>query len=77
MKYNIRGRRSFLKVCDLKEFIVDKVIIYRKRKGAEFENLYSGFMYNTPSEILNLSVHLIGTKKEDVLDIMVQNELLN
>ena len=71
----IQFTSSFMKIYDLKNIVVDKVVIYKQIKGesnVEFEDLYSGYMYNMPDEILNLSVYSIGVKKENVLDIMVR-----
>lgn len=59
-----------LKVKDIKEFILDKIIIY-KGKNDEFENIYKGDISNISSDVLEMRIRSIGAAKKGVVDIQV------
>lgn len=63
-----------MKVGDLKNYIFDEVVLYRKNPKVEGEyiDIHNGFICTSPISILNLRVRTIGAKRKGVVDIEVE-----
>ena len=63
-----------MRVGELKNYIFDKVILYRENPevGGEYINIHKGFICTSPISILNLEVKTIGAKRKGVVDIIVE-----
>ena len=61
-------------VGDLKNYIFDKVVLYRENPevDGEYINIHKGFICTSPISILNLKVKTIGAKRKGVVDIRVK-----
>ncbi len=60
-----------MKVRDLKDYIWDKVVLYKSETDG-FVNVYKGYIDNdTPKTILDLEVSNIGAKRKGIVDIRV------
>ena len=61
-------------VGDLKNYIFDKVVLYRENPevDGEYIDIYKGFICISPISILNLKVKTIGAKRKGVIDIRVK-----
>lgn len=62
-----------MKIMDLKNYIHDKVCIYRESIDidGEYIDIYKGFVQETPTDILKLEVRSIGAKRKGIVDIRV------
>lgn len=60
-----------MKIIDLKNYIHDKVCIYRENPDidGEYIDIYKGFIQDAPSNISDLEVKSIGAKKKGIVDI--------
>ena len=61
-------------VGDLKNYIFDKVVLYRENPevDGEYIDIYKGFICISPISILNLEVKTIGAKRKGIVDIIVK-----
>ena len=61
-------------VGDLKNYIFDKVVLYRENTevDGEYIDIYKGFICISPISILNLEVKTIGAKRKGIVDIIVK-----
>ena len=61
-------------VGDLKNYIFDKVVLYRENPevDGEYINIHKGFICTSPISILNMEVKTIGAKRKGVVDIIVK-----
>ena len=59
-----------MKIKDLISVIVDRVTIY-KSNGEGFEDIYKGDTNSIPSNVLEMTVRIIGASKKGVIDIGV------
>ena len=55
-----------MRVGDLKNYIFDKVVLYRENTevSGEYIDIYKGFICTSPISILNLEVRTIGGKEK-------------
>lgn len=61
-----------MKVRDLKDYIWDKVVLY-KSEVDDFLDVYKGYINNdTPQGVLDLEVRSIGAKRKGIVDIRVE-----
>jgi len=61
-----------MKVQDLKNYIWDKVFLY-KSEADDFVDIYKGYIdNNTPELVLDLEVRSIGARRKGIVDIMVE-----
>ena len=74
MLFVARNGDVFMRVGDLKNYIFDEVIIYRKNAevDGEYIDIHKGFICTSPNAILNLKVKSIGAKRKGVVDIRVE-----
>ena len=61
-------------VGDLKNYIFDKVVLYRENPevDGEYINIHKGFICTSQISILNLKVKTIGAKRKGIVDIIVE-----
>jgi len=61
-----------MKVRDLKDYIWDKVVLY-KSDTDDFVDIYKGYIDGDTSEtVLDLEVRSIGAKRKGIVDIRVE-----
>ena len=56
---------------DIRNLVMDNVVIYRGIGDGEFEDLYRGKPETIPEELLRQEVRTIGGKRKGVIDIKV------
>lgn len=57
-----------MKLKDLVNVIFDKVILYEKTTF-DYTDLYSGAVPDIPSELLDRTVGIVGSRRKNVFDI--------
>ncbi len=61
-----------MKVINLKNYIWDKVVLY-KSDTDDFVDIYKGYIDDdTPETVLDLEIKAIGAKRSGVVDIKVE-----
>ena len=68
------GMEINMRVGDLKNYIFDKVVLYKENPevDGEYIDIHKGFICTLPTSILNLEVRTIGAKRKGVVDIRVK-----
>lgn len=66
-----------MKVKDLVSYCYDTIIIYTSfdDEMLDYKDLYKGNKGNIPKELLELTVHCFGAKREGVIDIEVHCQI--
>lgn len=61
-----------MKIKDLKNYVHDKVCIYKENISVgEYIDIYKGFIQEIPAYMLDREVRSIGAKRKGIVDIRV------
>ena len=63
-----------MKIKDLKDYVHDKVCIYKENISVdgEYIDIYKGFIQEIPAYMLDREVRSIGAKRKGIVDIRVE-----
>lgn len=60
-----------MKIADIRGIATGKVVVYRRVRVDEFEDLYRGYLCEAPDEILEMEIENMSAREGAVLDISV------